>query len=527
MTQYGQIGENALMCNAKTDPVDIVLATANARFHHASLALRYLMANLGDLEDRACILEATIDERPADIAEKILDRDPVICALAVYVWNVSVLTEVAKIIRAVRPSLKIVLGGPEVSFPDDPPAITDLADVIALRDGELVFPEICADLLAGRTPKSRIISAREPDLDAVALPYHLYTERDIANRTIYVEASRGCPHGCEFCLSSLDSKVRRFGEDRIVDALDDLWNRGARKFKFVDRSLDLGITPGLLSFFLERVDPGLFLHFELTPDRLPDRMFDLIARFPRGSIQLETGVQTFDTTIAERIGRRQDTIKVELNLRRLVEETGAHLHTDLIVGLPGQDIRSIGESFDRLIGIGVHEIQVGILKRLRGAPISRHDRKWEMVYNPSPPYDILRNSTIDYPTMQRLKRFSRYFDLVFNSGNFGSFAPLIWHDGKPFERFMELTDWLFDRTGRTVSISLDNLSKLLFEFVTDNRGIGKSEAANAMLRDFARHGRRRFPRPVREHATDPIPDRRSSERASTGDLPARQRRRTE
>ena len=506
---------------------DIVLATANARFHHASLALRYLMANLGDLEDKACILETTTDDRPADIAEKILARDPVICALAVYVWNVSVLTEVAKIIKAVRPGLKIVLGGPEVSFPDDPPAITDLADVIVLGDGELVFPEICADLLAGRTPKSRIISAGEPGLDAIALPYRLYDERDIADRTIYMEASRGCPHGCEFCLSALDSKVRKFGEGRIIVALDDLWKRGARKFKFVDRSLELGITPGLLRFFLERVEPGLFLHFELNPDRLPDRTFDLVARFPEGSIQLEAGIQTFDAVIAEQIGRRQDMKKVESNLRRLLEETGAHLHTDLIVGLPGQDIRSIGESFDRLVGIGVHEIQVGILKRLRGAPISRHDRDWEMAYNPSPPYDILRTNTIDYPTMQRLKRFSRYFDLVFNNGNFGSFAPLLWHDGKPFERFMELTDWLFDRTGRTASISLNNLSKLLFEFVTDKRGIGKSKAANTMLRDFTRHGRRRFPKPIHEHATDPIPDHRSSSRKSTGDLPARQRRRTE
>ncbi len=515
------------MCTAKTRPVDIVLATANARFHHASLALRYLMANLGDLEDRARILETTIDERPADIAEKILALDPVICALAIYVWNVSVLTEVARIVKAVRPNLKIVLGGPEVSFADDLPAIADLADVIVPGDGELVFPELCADLLAGRTPKSEIISAREPSLDAIALPYRLYDERDIADRTIYVEASRGCPHGCEFCLCALDSKVRKFGEGRIIVALDDLWKRGARKFKFVDRSLELGITPGLLRFFLERVEPGLFLHFELNPDRLPDRLLDLVARFPMGSVQLEAGIQTFDATIAKRVGRRQDMEKVESNLRRLLDETGAHLHTDLLVGLPGQDIHSIGESFDRLVGIGVHEIQVGILKRLRGAPISRHESKWEMAYNPSPPYDILRTSTIDYPTMQRLKRFSRYFDLVFNSGNFGSFAPLIWHDGKPFKRFMELADWLFGRTGRTASISLDNLSRLLFEFVTDERGIDKSEAANTMLRDFTRHGRRRFPGPIREHATDPIPEHRSSKGKSTGDLPPRQRRRTE
>ena len=110
-----------------------------------------------------------------------------------------------------------------------------------------------------------------------------------------------------------------------------------------------------------------------------------------------------------------------------------HIHADLIAGLPGESLESFAAGFDRLIALGPHEIQVGILKRLRGTPIVRHDAEWRMVYNPHPPYEILQNRLIDFATMQKLRRFARYWDLVGNSGNFVETTPLIWsiEGGRP------------------------------------------------------------------------------------------------
>jgi radical SAM superfamily enzyme YgiQ (UPF0313 family) len=118
----------------------------------------------------------------------------------------------------------------------------------------------------------------------VALPYDLYDQRDIDHRVIYVEASRGCPFTCEFCLSSLDIPVRNVPLDAFLASMQSLLDRGVRQFKFVDRTfnLNLNISRAILQFFWERYTPDLFLHFEMIPDRLPSALRELIARFPAG-----------------------------------------------------------------------------------------------------------------------------------------------------------------------------------------------------------------------------------------------------
>jgi hypothetical protein len=77
--------------------------------------------------------------------------------------------------------------------------------------------------------------------------------------------------------------------------MERLLARGVRHFKFVDRTFNLGIaTAAILRFFRERWQEGMFLHFELVPDRLPDELRAEIAAFPPGSLQFEVGVQTLD-----------------------------------------------------------------------------------------------------------------------------------------------------------------------------------------------------------------------------------------
>src|SRR6185312_9197727 len=174
------------------------------------------------------------------------------------------------------------------------------------------------------------------------LPYHLYTPQDIAHRVIYVEASRGCPFRCEFCLSSLDVPVRNVPLDAFLSQLHRLLDRGVRQFKFVDRTfnLNLNISRPILQFFHERYEPGMFLHFEMIPDRLPEALRDPIRKFPPGALQFEVGIQTFNEEVAARISRRQDNARLSDNLRFLREQTGVHVHADLIVGLPGETIES-------------------------------------------------------------------------------------------------------------------------------------------------------------------------------------------
>ncbi|MES2707513.1 MAG: DUF4080 domain-containing protein [Verrucomicrobiota bacterium] len=505
---------------------EIVLATLNASYQHAAFGLRYLMANLDELQNRAVMLEFTINQRLTDIVENILAREPVIVGLGVYIWNVRETTEVVSSLKRLRPELRIVLGGPEVSYETEGQAIVELADVVITGEADLTFPEVCRTLLSGARPAEKIIAAPLPKMEDLVLPYHLYTPEDAGKRLVYLEASRGCPFTCEFCLSSLAIPVRSVPLERMKPELERLLAIGVRHFKFVDRTFNLNLahSRALLEFFLERYEPGMFFHFEMIPDRLPEGLREIIRQFPAGAMQFEIGIQTFDELASKNISRRNNHEKLAENFRFLRAETGVYLHADLIVGLPGEDAASFGRGFDRLLALRPQEIQVGILKRLRGTPIVRHDAEWGMVYSEFPPYEILETKLIPFAEMQRLRRFAKYWDLIGNSGNFTETAPLIWqhatkstgpsepmlssppvakpepaaaasapsgnaYDGGAHEGMMRLSDWLWTRTAQLDGLSLLRLMELLLEFLTAECGHAPEPVATALWRDFTRTGR--------------------------------------
>lgn len=523
---------------------DIILTTLNAKYIHTSFGLRYLMANLGPLQPRALLLEFDINQRPLDIAEALLARNPRIIGFGVYIWNVTETLEVVSAIRRVSPDTTIILGGPEVSYEWETQPIVELADYVITGEADLKFAEVCGQLLREARPATRIIPAELPDVTRLALPYHLYNDDDIAHRVIYIEASRGCPFTCEFCLSSLDIPVRQFPLEKMLAELDRLLARGVKQFKFVDRTfnLNLNVSRALLQFFLQRHQPGLFFHFEMVPDRLPEALREVIAKFPPGSLQFEVGIQTFNEETATLISRRQNYERLEDNLRYLRAETGVHIHADLIVGLPGESVASFGRGFDRLVALRPQEIQIGILKRLRGTPISRHDEAWGMKYNAQPPYEILQNSLIPFADMQRMRRFAKYWELVGNSGNFVESVALLWSGvpdsapdrnrrpqehaaancGAPFTSFLAFSDWLFARIRRTDTIALLRLMELLFEFLTRALGLEVTTTAQTLWRDYQRGGRRERPGFLASHL--PVDDQPSPLLPRSG--PKRQSRHT-
>lgn len=503
---------------------DIVLTTLNARYAHASFGLRYLLANLGDLREHAALIEFDISQRTTDMLETILAHSPRIVGVGVYIWNAEQSLRLVADLKRVRPDVIVVLGGPEVSQETDRQEICGLADFVVTGEADLAFAGLCERLLNHTPPPTKVINAPVPQMEKVRLPYDLYDGQDVAHRVIYVEASRGCPFRCEFCLSSLDVPVRNVPLDAFLASMQGLLDRGVKQFKFVDRTfnLNLNTSRSILEFFLERYEPGLFLHFEMIPDRLPEALREPIKRFPPGALQFEVGIQTFNEEVAARISRRQDNAKLADNLRFLRRETGVHVHADLIVGLPGEDLASFAAGFDRLVGLGPHEIQVGMLKRLRGTPIVRHDSQWGMVYSPHPPYEVLQTSSIDFPTLQRLRRFSRFWDLVANSGNFVETLPLIWGDGSPFENFMDLSTWIYERAGRQHAIALNRLAQWVFEYLTERREFAPQTVATSLWADYRRCGRHEVPEFLRPFSSGL--ERPSRAEALAASIPARQTR---
>ncbi len=522
----------------------IILATLNARYIHASLGLRYLLANLdrhggAGLRAQTVLREYTINRAPSEVVADLLRTlgpapamaqppamtplfpgaaaqalpgvpatHPAKCQIigfGVYIWNVTQTFEVLRLLKAARPDVKLVLGGPEVSHETGQQAITAWADHVITGWGDVSFAKLCRALIDGPQPLMKIIPGEQPPLDDMALPYAEYSDADLAHRLLYVEASRGCPFKCEFCLSSLDKTAWAFALDRLLSALDGLYQRGARNFKFVDRTFNLKIdnSARILQFFLNRLPaPGapaneqLFLHFEVIPDHLPDRLKALLAQFPPGVLQLEVGVQSFNAAVQHTISRRQDNAATETNLRWLLAHTHAHLHADLIFGLPGETLQSFADGFDRLLAIGPHEIQLGILKRLRGTPITRHTAAHGMVYASEPPYTVQHTGVVDAIKLRHFSRFARYWDLLANSGRFAQTLALLLHapTSSQFWRFWTFSDWLWQRQGATHKLTPEALVDALFDYLSQPGLLPAERVRQALLADYIASGARANPR---------------------------------
>ncbi len=462
---------------------DIVLTTLNARYTHASMGLRCIRANLGELRDSSLIDEFIIGQQTNEIVEKLLAHQPKMIGFGVYIWNVDETTKIVALLKRVAPEVVIILGGPEVSFEIDDQRICQLADYVITGWGDVTFRKLAQALLHGPKPLMKVHAGEQPPLSEIAMPYGEYTDDDIAHRTLYVEASRGCPFKCEFCLSALDKTAWPFETEQFLVQMESLYQRGARQFKFVDRTFNLNakVSLKILQFFLDRYtdeDP-IYAHFELVPDHLPDVLKELISQFPAGALQFEIGIQTFNTDVQALVSRKQNNDKAAENLRWLHTQSRAHMHVDLIAGLPGETMQSFGAGFDRLVGLGPHEIQFGILKRLRGTPIIRHTAPYRMTFSPDAPYEIVANQDLSFNDMQRMTRFARYWDLVANSGRFVNTLPLLLKDA-PFDNFMAFADWLYATTGKTHQFALDRLFDFVQAYLMQTEDMASVEAIIGM-----------------------------------------------
>jgi len=477
----------------------VVLTTLNSRYTHTAIALRYLYANMKELQEDTLIQEFTINENVQSIAERILDHRPEIIGISVYIWNAAEVQQLIGILKKISPKTCIVLGGPEAGHV---PHRVDLskADYIVQGEGDVAFYKLCREIFDGSAPKEQLIAPVMADLKEISLPYDYYSDSDVANRYIYVEASRGCPFLCEFCLSAIDEKVRNFELDALLREFEKLWQRGARNFKFIDRTFNLNMkfANAILDFFLSK-KPPYFVHFEVIPDHFPDSLKARIAQFPAGALQLEVGIQTLDPKIAENINRPLRLEKIKENLSFLENETKAHMHVDLIVGLPGETLEGFGRNLDTLASLTSCEIQIGILKHLSGTTMSRHDKNFGMIYSDLPPYDILQNDRITFAQIQQMKRFARFWDLVYNSGNFTNTFELIVKESGVFEGFFAFSGWLYRETQSTWKISLDRLTQHIFDYLTKERAFDETEVIETMLLDITRNSGRKVPLYMRDH----------------------------
>ena len=489
------------------------------------------MANLGELQNRSEIVEFTIQKDPRDIAEALLSKNPRIIGLGIYIWNAQESLELVSLLKKISPETLLVLGGPEVSHEAQNNKICEIADYTIQGEADFQFADFCRQYLAdGTLPQTKVVRNILPEISDIKMPYKLYNDEDIQNRVIYVEVSRGCPYRCEYCLSSLDKSVRSFDTDLFLEEMNALLERGVRQFKFIDRTFNLSpsVCDTILKFFLGKIELGLFLHFEMVPDRLPNELRELIRQFPPGALQFEIGIQTWNPEVAKNVSRRNDYKKVEDNFNFLSQETGVHTHADLIVGLPGETLESFAQGFDKLAALKPKEIQVGILKRLKGAPIARHDLAFSMVYADHPPFQILRNRDLNYHQLQKMNRFAKFWDFYANSGSFPHFIGTLKKlseghvQNSFFWQFYDFSEFLSARYAQSYGISQLSLFESAYIFLIDKMQLEVETARDLLTKDYALTGRVDTPNFFKDENAKAV--KGTSPKGSRAPIPKRQQK---
>ncbi|QPJ62881.1 MAG: DUF4080 domain-containing protein [Candidatus Nitronauta litoralis] len=474
----------------------IGLITLNAKFIHSSLSLRSLRnaaRNAG--YHSAWIREFTINQPIWKIAAEVQKQNPDILGISIYIWNRQKSLELIEMLQKQKPEIKIVVGGPEVSFDDEPPA----GCTLIAGEGEAKWVEYLGFACEGNLPPANVLERFKTfgtDLPSLAAPYLEEDLPDLRNRYAYIETSRGCPYLCSFCLSALDEKVRYFDEDLIREQLAMLIEAGVRKFKFVDRTFNLNPKRmKRLIKWLSHYEDREF-HFEVVGDILSDDMLDFLSSVPKGVFQFEIGVQTLNEDVNSRMDRRQDNARLFSAIKRLVREDRIHIHCDLIFGLPGEGLKDALNSFEEVLQLKPHELQLGFLKFLPGAPIKNLIKEFDYRYLSTPPYEVIANRDMPSNDIIFLKNFDEIFDQFYNSKRFRFTIEHLFQTIKPVDLFSKLLDQRQKRYSMDEHLSLDSQFRLL----SDTFELHQSAFTRDLLKlDFLYHRKQfRLPAFMRE-----------------------------
>ncbi len=415
--------------------MNVVLSTLNSKFIHSSLALRYLKA-YGEAHGQAYdIVEYTINMPVLHILSDITEHDIDVLGFACYIWNIEMTLHVVDMVKAVRPDIKIVLGGPEVSFTADEllercPNI----DYIVQGEGEEAFHALVTALQLGNDGLDPVIpgvrgrrngsilgsaeAVEVRDLSTIPFPYTEEDMDDLEHKIIYYESSRGCPFSCQYCLSGNKNTVRFFPQERTLEELQWFIDHGVKQVKFVDRTFNCAPHHHRpLMEFMRDSDTDMNFHLEMEPELMTEWETNILCETPPGRIQIEVGVQSTHKKTLDAINRYNDWPYIQKSIRPIIQAGRTHVHMDLIVGLPHEDFNRFGQSFNDLFSLQPHALQIGFLKLLKGSGVRRM-REYKYVADPLAPYEVLSTHVLPYDNVRFLKYFEDVFERFYNSERF-------------------------------------------------------------------------------------------------------------
>lgn len=442
----------------------ILLTAINAKYIHSNLAIYSLKASARECASHVELAEFTINHRMEEILREIYKREPEVLLFSCYIWNMEQVRELIRECAKVLPRVPIWLGGPEASFRagellfqyreltgilrgEGEESFRLLARYYVKRTGSLEeIPGAVFRLSEGKEEEGAEIheNAFGKPLDLSMLPFPYQGLSDFEHRIIYYESSRGCPFSCSYCLSSVEKQVRFRDLKLVFEELQYFLDAGVTQVKFVDRTFncDSNRTLAIWTYLLEHDNGVTNFHFEIGADLLNEEELALMSRMRPGLIQLEIGVQSVNPKTLEAIHRKTDLEKLRANVARIHRMGNIHQHLDLIAGLPYEDYTSFAHSFDEVFALKPEQLQLGFLKILKGSLMYREARRYGIVYQDKPPYEVLYTDSLSFSDILQLKAIEEMVEIYYNSHQFQyTLEKLLKAYTSPFRFFEGLADF--------------------------------------------------------------------------------------
>lgn len=463
-----------------------LLVGINAKFIHSNLALYSLKSYCNDRE-KISIKEFTINNNVNDILKNIYEENPDLIGFSSYIWNIDLILELSSAIKKILPLTKVLLGGPEVSYNLEYIKEKEYIDFIITGEGEESFKKLISgeielesicNLIYKKSGKIVINKkCNNIDLNRIPFPYsELDIDIDIENKIVYYESTRGCPFSCNFCLSSIDEKVRALNIDRIYEDLKFFLNKKVGQVKFVDRTFNFNSSYAIKIWkcIIENDNGYTNFHFEMAADLINLEMLKVLKEARKGLFQFEIGIQSVNVETLQEINRTNKNNIIFQRVKEVTELKNIHQHLDLIVGLPKENYVSFKKSFNKVYNLEPQKLQIGFLKLLHGTILRNKAETLGLIYNEKAPYEILKTNELSYGEVIKLKGIDKIIDLFYNKERFkNSFKYVISLYETPFDFYESFYFYLQNRNLQEIKHKKNELYTIFYNFAFSNDIIEK------------------------------------------------------
>ena len=316
-----------------------------------------------------------------DSTEDVMNsiRDPFIVGFSNYFWNYNYNLEQAKNIKEKYPDCTIIFGGHQVSRDSDFLHKYPFIDILIFGEGEIPFTRILRALGEGKTLEGipnisyrkdgKVLKGEDKaeGVENYPSPYltgvfdKLLNVPENLEFNAQLETNRGCPYHCSFCdWCDYDLPMREFPMERVKKDLEWISEHKISYCMCVDSNFGLfprdeEIAEFAVSLKKKNGFPDKF--GACFAKNKTDRIFTINKMF--NDVGMSKGVslafQSMSEEVLKNISRKnmnKDKLSEQLEL---YHKAGIPTYTELILGLPGETLKSFSEGICELLERGQHD----------------------------------------------------------------------------------------------------------------------------------------------------------------------------